>query len=253
MTFKFDNDSELYDFINDRLSRLNRAGFDLLNYCCEDEYSELIADFYDDVCQTIGAVWYKTGATKLVLNFYEFPDVVFKIPFKGVKTFEWDESAEEWSFVEIQDFDNAGVLSNDRTCDDYCDTEEYLYEEACNEGLEEFFTPIQCLGAICDNYIYVSKRVDADFYGKYLEKYSSEIGNTNKYSAEVARLSETYDDCDMSSLMLSVFIFLYGIKKVTHLMNFINDKGMSDFHSYNVGWVPETGLLQILDYSGYFE
>lgn len=237
--------SELYNFISSRLSNINikqlfYVGSCYSDCCAEDDYTcEKIADIAD----TIGAQWGDCGCTKSVFFFKEFPQYVFKIPFRGKCVIEWDDDYD--CYCETDKFDEFYYAGADNDNDwDYCETEAWLYHAACEHGVDNFFAGTFYIGEYCGHPIYVS-----EFRNNYKSTYYDFHNNP---SNGVDELCKEYDYIPLAKSDISAMIKFVGIEMVRKLLSFIEEFDINDLHNGNLGTTSD-GMVCIIDYSNYNE
>lgn len=229
------------DFILERFSKVN---LDNLAYCPhyrDDYYDEIIEDdgwvIFDLIANEVGAEWVRSGASKVVFAFAEYPDVVVKIPFIGNGVYD----------------DNNIFLYEDHIFDgvqncwggeswNYCQYEADLYKEACKRDLGRFFFSTEELCTIGDTQFYVSDRANTEFeYG--IVTPSGDSWNKAKWAYKTSPINE---DC------LAVLYEQNPTDEVDELIDFLNEYYLNDFHWGNLGY-NDDNYLCLLDYSGYKE
>ena len=170
---------------------------------------------------------YNHGVSKLVIFLNE--SEVIKIPLNGI--FEYCYEYDEYVF-------------NPFHTEDYCAVEENIYYEAESEGIEEFFAKTEYVGqADCGTLIYKSERVLPYYCENTLEMRRKVPSNEAKDSANKVDTPLPFD------WLVRAYDY-YGEEKVKHLISFIEEHDLHDFHSDNVGF-RKNGAPVILDYSDY--
>lgn len=178
---------------------------------------------------------YAYGATKIVLMF-SGEDYVIKIPFSC--KYEADDEEEGCPFTEAP-------LDADW---DYCLAETRVYKEAEKQGLGTFFAKTEFLGYAGDYPVYIQQRAvifedlqDSDSIKRHSTK---EIQRARSQCEENSCWCFDRDwmaDCNQA----------FGETIVNTLLQFINDQGLDDFHSGNIGYINNVPV--IVDYSDYRE
>lgn len=237
--------AELYNFISSRLNNIEieqlfYAGRYYSDCCVDDDYTnEKIADIAD----AIGAQWGDCGCTKSVFYFRELPNYVFKIPFRGRCVIEWDDC--DCCYFETDNYDEfyyAGA-NNDNDWD-YCETEAWLYNCACEHGVEHFFAGTFYLGDYCGHPIYASE---------YRKPYESTYESYRKNPSDgVEKLCDDYQYTPLHACDISAMIKFVGIELVGKLLSFIEEFEINDLHNGNLGTM-QNGMVCIIDYSNYNE
>lgn len=193
------------------------------------------------------------GASKLVIMFEEYNDVVFKIPFIGTALLE--EVHDTYMPFDIDPFCRA---SHERIgCWDYCLGEQEVYERVEWEAseLEDFFCKTELLCFIDDHPVYVQERVktmagDVDF-AEYRDSYTFS-GNSldfiengdNKYY-----LRDLDWDAEGVGILFAKIYDDYGEDVAEELLRYMIEE-IEDLHELNYG-IDEKGYIQIFDYSGF--
>lgn len=161
---------------------------------------------------------YDNGASKFVLFLQGLPFVV-KISFTSD---EWgDELAES----------------------NYCGIEERVYTAAKEEGMQDFFAGIECIGVVGQHDIYVQELA--------IVLRASEIPVTvpmNSVGQAVTLMRK--NSCSISSDWGGTVIDFFGAKRFIDFLTFVKRQEIDDLHDGNVGYIGSRPVL--LDYSGYF-
>ena len=245
---------DIYDEIaaNFIIDKLNMVDIDFFRY---DNSDNITADFMNDKLDIfkdiIGASWIKCGASKAVIYFEkEFPNIVFKIPFFGsisgnynceTKEFELDYDTIEW-------FHYANSNISDECDWDYCNIERKIFEEAVFEDVDSFFAETKFL---CDyDYetpIYISEFVDSVVCDEINLKPSHKSLNS------AAKLMKERDNFNAFSQNINAtFLDCYNEENVIKLMEFIEKWNIDDIHCSNIGF-DKNNKIRIIDYSGFYE
>ena len=192
----------------------------------------------DSVVDNIDNTEFAFGATKFVIFINE--KEVVKIPFNGTFWYDYNED-DETETLRFWDFHTK----------DYCAVEADIYDEAEEEGLEEFFASTKYIGqSINGKPIYISERVIPfnDNNEEVKEK-------TNSYTKENLETADTLRDefrTRLSSEWIARAIEYYGFDRVLELLDFIDMENICDLHSNNIGF-RINGAPVIFDYSSYWE
>lgn len=171
---------------------------------------------------------YRTGVSKFVFLFPD-TDFVIKLPFNG-----------EHYGDEFCEFCNGWDCSWD-----YCKTEEELYKLAEAAGVEECFAKTVAIGEIDNFTIYSQER--AVIWG--------DIHDDEDYDEE--KIKSTKEKCYSHNrryycfheYWLSDCLDYYGDVIFEKFMNFIEDNGIDDLHSNNLGYI--NGRPVVVDYAGF--
>ena len=212
----------------------------------EYEYSDESDDtYYKVLSKLVDSTWCEYGCTKLVMNFKEFPEVVFKIPFFGVR------DVNDGSEI-INETDYFGAVKRGLNKDaawDYCSLEEELYNQAKEWGLDDIFTETAFLCCINGVNIYVSPLCEIDCFDcLYSEPYEENATPEQKETSK--QLLSYMNDKSMTDSALLVLSAQYGEDAVCDFIDFINYYDIGDFHSANMGFT-ESGQFKIFDYGDF--
>ena len=252
-------DKYIKDFINSKLSFLNEYK-NIFTYYYVDEDETEYADFYSyflDSYTYIDYDWCKNGVTKLCFHFHEFPQYVIKIPFRG-KAVVLDNNegiiSEDEFLVDplcaCDVYDYEGAAHNGyydiEDIYDYCEAENYVYDKAIDNCVDEFVASTEYLCSINDIPIYISTYVEEE----YDESEAKE--NVQSTSLELAKkYKKKYEYMTPFSIVkLALFIQQYGILKAHNFIRFLNNYAVEDFHDGNFGF-DEEGKLKLIDYSSF--
>ena len=230
---------ELMDFLNDVLKNVDIEMLTTYNSRF-NFYNELLGDI-DCVC--------KSGASKIVLWFEEFDDIVIKIPFRGAHRI----------CGEYEDFYYAGTnvqtsLNNDW---DYCEAEAVVFQEIAEDypELTHFFCETEYLGEIKGHPFYIQNRVETIASNmntdSYVENYSpSQESIDSLYDSLKDTAFINYSNDDVINIF-GVSCDQCGIDLIKELIEFC-ENNIEDLHSSNYGF-DTTGVIQIFDYCGFNE
>lgn len=197
----------------------------------EDDVDFLIAEID---CSKVPSFDWDNGATKLVIM-PENRDYVIKVPFNGA-------------------YDNGNFFSfegaESEYCDNYCEAENRLYQQALTEGFEEMFLPNEYIWTVDSIPIYVQQKVEVlDKEDSEQEKYSSK--KSKEKIMEARKEGERFLNLP-TSWVASCLDILGSMEEVRRFLKFLRETEISfDLHCSNVGYY--NGHAIILDYGGYFE
>lgn len=191
----------------------------------------------------------RSGVTKMVFFFDEFPDYVIKIPFRGMSCQD-----EDYEIYDKQDFYGADARFKEKNIHswDYCETEARYYKLAIKENVSEFFAGTFFLGMIQDYPIYYSERVERsledllwDNDTLFADNQSSEIASElcEKYGYDVTE-TKSFEEA------VGYMVEEYGKEKVDNFLNFIKSNDIVDLHSGNFG-IHFDGSVKVIDYSSW--
>ena len=196
-----------------------------------DECSVAMEEVMEQLPQSVaeGCAW---GVSKFVIFPDEDKDVVVKLPFSGTFCEVWQDDTEEYE--SYFDYYNSKH-------DNYCEMEANIYEEAEEEGVEEFFASTKYAGRTAsDTPYYVSERV----YG-YI---SDELIRVTPSEDSVKKAESKY--ASMRTSWLAEAIEWYGEAKVDKFLKFVETHNINDLHNGNFGY-RKNGAPCLLDYSGF--
>ena len=156
------------------------------------------------------------GATKLVITISEANNWVFKIPLHDYKS-------------------------------NYCQLEVEIYEMAQKENISEFFAPCYFLENYDGVEIYVMARADVT-YGRLYSDLYERLSNEGRTDEEATEILEEVEDC--SEYVEWLFPYYANCEKFEALSNFLEDAGVNDLHSGNIGYINDRVVF--IDYSGFY-
>ncbi len=178
----------------------------------------------------------RSGATKMVLIPKDLSlTYVFKIPFTGYFSFEWDE---EEDYIE---YEGGECFSRPW---DYCANEVIRYRQAFSAGLEDCFAETSFLKYVNGYPVYIQKRCDVfnNVYNKHIHS-EEECEKTSTSCSE---------DLDINIYWLTDFLKYYGIDKLNTFINFIKENGWDDdLRGENIGYIKDRPVL--IDYSSFYD
>lgn len=190
----------------------------------------------------------KVGCSKLVFVF-DKEDKVLKIPCVSVESD--DEYECRLSKCDRENTENSCSRRCDGcsnygigTCElsqNYCKLEEEIYLKAKKVQVERFFCKTELLGEVNDIPVYAQEK--CEFPGKQNTKKTPSKNSLN--------LIKEKDTCFIFGPVYDAFIIdFYGINFYERLGRFIEEEGIDDFHSDNMGF-RLNGEPCIFDYSGF--
>lgn len=156
-------------------------------------------------------------------------DYVIKIPFNGV-WYDYDKS-----------FDYFWCANDDENHKwDYCFTEMICYNYAKKEKVEKAFCKTKLLGYTNDYPIYIQQRASVFSDLKEEEDYRSE--RTEDYCC-------SHGFRCFNPVWIADAIEYYGQSQFSRLMDFIDNYGIDDLHTENIGYIKNKPVL--IDYSDF--
>lgn len=151
--------------------------------------------------------------------------------------------------LKVQYSDNDGV--------DYCASEAWAYQKACDQNLGQFFAAIACVGKFENLSLYVMEKcdVDEDHTGSLSEEcyYRYWLAENHLTDSEETK-EQFYDEVDdyeyhNSDGMLNFAETEWGYEDANRVRDFLDFYQINDCHVGNWGW--RDGELVITDYAGF--
>lgn len=230
----FETKEQIKQFIEDRFSKVEDLTY--LQYHPNEYPSDYsIDDFtpFIEIRDIVGADWVRNGVSKVVFGWNDISDFVVKVPFIGEGYYQEDNFlADAYSF---------NCASNSKDCSDYCCTEEEVYAEAEEVGIENFFAATELICEIDDVKFYIAEKAREFHWGDF--------PTISEDSREKAKGSDGTSLLDVS--FLGIFYEQNEDKSVDRMIQFLRDFELNDFHSGNLGYINDR--LVFIDYSGYNE
>ena len=218
--------NSLFDFLKDRIDKLSENESEQICWRYEDDYDECeMEDWHFDIVDKLGGR-YSNGCSKIVLFFDEYPDIVVKIPFEGIRYVDCDKDFE--------------VVNERHFSQDYCSSELDIYYEALNVDLEDVFAEEAYIGCYHGISLYAAERCSEYYFWSVKEP-----SEDSKKKAEQI-LPSGY--CEMKEY-LPIIIEQYGEEFAEKLVSFIEEFEINDLHNGNVG--VKDGMFKFIDYSSY--
>lgn len=123
----------------------------------------------------------------------------------------------------------------------YCEREQFVYEQAKKRGIAEIFAESYFLMDFCGRPIYIMKKVEANE-----EKVSTDLYNK--------AISEGYEEEDFQSMdseeqVEKLFYYYYDEDFLQEYFAFCDEYEINDVHTSNIGY-DENDKPVIIDYSG---
>lgn len=221
--------NDLFDFLKGRLDMLTSDEVDQLHWCYEDEYDECeIECWHEEIIDKLGCTRYALGCSKIVLFFDEYPDVVVKIPFDGVRSVDSGKDFEvvtnEWNFIH-----------------NYCAEELDIWYEAVEANVEKVFAEEAFVGRYHDLSLYAAERCNMDYgYAAMTAPSEDSKEKAKKITKDVYSEANEY---------IPTIIEQHGEEFAKKVLDFIEEFDINDLHSDNVGF--KCGLFKFVDYSSY--
>jgi len=124
----------------------------------------------------------------------------------------------------------------------YCEREQFVYEQAKKRGVAEIFAESYFLMDFCGRPIYIMKKVEANE-----EKVSTDLYNK--------AISEGYEEEDFQSMdseeqVEELFRYYYDEDFLQEYFAFCEEYEINDVHISNIGY-DENDKPVVIDYSGY--
>lgn len=129
---------------------------------------------------------------------------------------------------------------------DYCGLEAEYFAEAKQLGLGEFFAATEFVMYYNGISIYKAERAEVSF-----ERLSSDLyEKLESNGMEEEEILNTIDEADSLCEFMDWLIPYYtDTDKADELFEFLNESGINDLHSGNIGYIGDR--LVLIDYSGY--
>lgn len=174
---------------------------------------------------------------------------------RGVDTFCGQTRA-----VFVDDDEDRFVLKvqySDNDEVDYCASEAWAYQKACDQNLGQFFAAIACVGKFENLSLYVVEKCDVD------EDQTSSLSEEHYYrywlaenhlTDSEATMEQFYDEVDDDEYrnpdgMLNFAETEWGYYNAERVKDFLDFYQINDCHVGNWGW--RDGELVITDYAGF--
>ena len=124
----------------------------------------------------------------------------------------------------------------------YCEREQFVYEQAKKRGVAEIFAESYFLMDFCGRPIYIMKKVEDNE-----EKVSTDLYNKG--------ISEGYEEEDFENMeseeqVEELFYYYYEEDFLQEYFAFCEDYEVNDVHTSNIGY-DENDKPVVIDYSGY--
>ena len=124
----------------------------------------------------------------------------------------------------------------------YCEREQFVYEQAKKRGIAEIFAESYFLMDFCGRPIYIMKKVEANE-----EKVSTDLYNRG--------ISEGYEEEDFQSMeseeqVEELLYYYYDEDFLQEYFAFCDEYEINDVHTSNIGY-DENDKPVVIDYSGY--
>lgn len=221
--------NEIYSFLKSKLDCLSYLQTEELGWRYEYDGGDEIENYHDEITYDLGCSKYSLGCSKIVLFFDEYPDVVIKIPFQGVRDLDEDT-------FEITDERCYNV--------DYCSLEYKIYQCAVQEKLDRVFAEEEFLGFYLDLPLYVAEKC-SDYYSLAADPSQDSKQKASKLASEKL---DRYSDLKH---YLPIIIEQYGEDFAERLVDFFNVNEIDDLHYDNVAL--KDGWFKFIDYSSFDE
>lgn len=234
-------------------------------------------------CEKLAGVewYYSNGATKLVIIFEDF-DYVIKIPYSSYYP---DSCSYRYSYGDcyatcLAEKDSRGQIGEFSACIDceyysqckrfgrnvreepfdiyhanentptdrewdYCQTEEWIYQQAKLQGVEACFAETRLLGFIDSHPIY------AQYKGVMYNDNTSYRDKTPKEKETTRYKCEQIGGSCFNVYWLTDLISFFGDEIFQKFMRFLDEYQINDLHNGNMGYIG--GVPVLIDYSGFNE
>lgn len=132
----------------------------------------------------------------------------------------------------------------------YCFHEFDTYNTAKEQNLDRYFAETRLLGSFQNNFLYAQEYVRYSCEDLLIDTETIVSENFIQHISE--KMQDTPCTCSLPMEWCAKFIDLYGEKELDRLFKFLEDRGVNDLHSGNVGYLSDKRPI-IFDYSGYYE
>lgn len=166
------------------------------------------------------------GCSKWVFSLNKFPDIVFKVPFRGMSFSDGRES-----FQYAKDYDQGW---------DYCAMEKIIYQKALYAGVGNFFPETCYLGEVGGLRIYMAEKMQPYIP---LESFSE------KAKEVVDKCSSYYEEFPIE-MAQGLVDSGYKLWEIAELASFLAEERIYDLHSENFG-LDKEGKFHIIDFSSF--
>lgn len=130
--------------------------------------------------------------------------------------------------------------------EEYCENEMRIYKEARAQGLGNCFTKIYKFDKIYNTWLYKCEYVDK------LEENSPFKPLSEEELNKILTIESSHQGGRRPpSSWASRFIEYHGADTYDKFLSFINEYGVNDLHTSNIGYIK--GRPVVLDYAGFFE
>lgn len=216
------NKREMYDCLYSLFQEISED-IETLEWCPFFEKDALSQHklFASDDIDFIG-----NGCSKWVFSLKKFPDVVFKVSFRGISFSDGRES-----FQCAKDYDQGW---------DYCAIEEIIYRKALSAGVGNFFPETRYLGEVGSLRIYTAEKmqpyVSPESFGKKAKEVADKCSSYYKeFPIEIAQgLADSG----------------YKLWEIVELASFLAEEEIYDLYSENFG-LDKEGKFRIIDFSSF--
>lgn len=214
------NKREKYDYLYNFFQEANED-MEMLEWCPSVEKNGFLKHriFASDDIDFIGS-----GCSKWVFSLKKFPDIVFKIPFRGMLFSDGKES-----FQYAKDYDQGW---------DYCAMEEIIYQKALHAGKEKFFPETHYLGEVGGLRVYIAERMQPYIPPEFFSEEAKEIA---------CRCSFYYKEFSIE-IAQGLADSGYKLWEIAELASFLAEEEIYDLHSENFG-LDKKGKFRIIDFS----
>ena len=219
--------NDLFDFLKDRIDELTSDEADQLCWRYEDDYNECeIEGWHQDIVDKLGCSRYDLGCSKIVLFFDEYPDIVVKIPFDGIRDVDYEKDFE--------------VTNERHFIHNYCEEELDIWYEAIEANVEEVFAEEAYIGQYRNISLYAAECCAMNYWYAVDEPSEDSKAKAKKITDGIYSEVNEY---------IPTIIEQHGEEFAEKVFKFIEEFEIDDLHDGNVGF--KNGLFKFVDYSSY--
>ena len=216
------NKKEIYNYLYNLFQEVSED-IETLEWCPsfeKDAFSQHRLFTSDDI-EFIG-----NGCSKWVFSLKRFPDIVFKIPFRGMSFSDGRES-----FQYAKDYDQGW---------DYCAMEEIIYRKAVYAGVGNFFPETYYLGKVGGLRIYTAEKMQSYILPKLFSEKAKKVADKCSYYYKEFPIEMAQGLIDSG----------YKLWEIAELASFLAEEEIYDLYSENFG-LDKEGKLYIIDFSSF--
>lgn len=217
-----------------------------MNLDCEDD--RYIEDIYYFFSKKSAEVFH--GASKIAVILPQ-EDYVLKIGFNGVycSTDTYNEETGDWECSDEDDwieYSESGSFGGN----DYCLTEQIIYDKAVAEGLEGFFAETCFVDEVDGHRVFAQEKVIPD--NDCMPTSHKTPSDESFHYIKSKRAEDKWYRPSCSDEWDAAAIDCYGMVKYLQFLEFCKENDIKDLYGANYGWRAD-GTPVLLDFSNYRE